>query len=151
ESGVMNESDLHALGKRHTQDMLGQLVTLEKGRFGIDLNHAELPESFGDLKLPEGLEVSEALLEAAKLRDESHRSGEPQKESGFEAAFIPRAPSWPELLASEADSEVTRLDADPFEFARPAPKRSERDSEDRTAHLCSLLTELRHYSFEAEV
>src|SRR5262249_33542281 len=151
ESGVMNESDLHALAKRHTQDMLGQLVTLEKGRFGIDLNHAELPEVFDDLKLAEGLDVSEALLEAAKLRDESHRPGEPQKESSFEASFIPRAPSWPELLAQEAEPESAREESDPFEFARPAAKRIERESEDRTAHLCSLLTELRHYSFEAEV
>ncbi|HMG33867.1 MAG TPA: DUF4388 domain-containing protein [Blastocatellia bacterium] len=150
ESGVMNETDLHALAKRHTQDTLGKLVTLEKGRFGIDLNQADLPNSFGDLKLGEGLEVSEALLEAAKLRDESHRSGEPPKEGGFDGSFIPHAPSWPELLSTDQDAEG-QPEPDPFDFTRPSPRPVERDSEDRTAHLCSLLTELRHYSFEAEV
>jgi hypothetical protein len=147
ESGVINEADLYTAAKRHTQRVLGGLVALEKGRFGIDLNQAELPNAFGEIKLGEGLEISEALLEAAKERDESHRTGF-AREGAFEAAFIPRSPSWPDILAQESEAANPEIS---LNFGQSLATEAERQSEDRTAHLCSLLTELRHYSFEAEV
>lgn len=148
ESGIINEADLFSVAKRHIQNSLGKLVALEKGRFGIELNQAELPADFGNVKLSEGLDVSEALLEAAKSRDELHQTGE-LAEPAFEGSFIPRGSSWTDILPTDRDSESAEARA--LDFGQPAPRLELRDSEDRTAHLCSLLTELRHYSFEAEV
>jgi hypothetical protein len=154
ESGVMSEPDLYLAAKRQTQSALGKLVALEKGRFGIDLNLADLPPGMEEIKLGEGLDVSEALLEAAKLRDESYRGVLLPAETGFEASFIPRAGSgsaWPEFPLDE-EPQAQRGNTAPLDFGQtPGGKHVEREAEDRTAHLCSLLTELRHYSFEAEV
>jgi hypothetical protein len=149
ESGVISDGDLFAAAKRYTQDVLGKLMSLEKGRFGIDLNQAELSNEFGETKLSEGLDVSEALLEAAKQRDESHKGGMPLIEAMFDASFIPQSSSWPELDSLEGGKE--RVDTAPLDFGRIPFREDNQRSEDRTAHLCSLLTELRHYSFEAEV
>jgi hypothetical protein len=126
-------------------------MALEKGRFGIDLNQADLPPRIEEIKLKEGLEVSKALLEAAKQRDESHRSGELISGPSFEASFIPQASAlWPPESVEEHEPE--RRSTAPLDFGQVIARQPvERDSDDRTAHLCSLLTELRHYSFEAEV
>jgi hypothetical protein len=152
---VIGESDLYQAAKRQTQSALGKLVALEKGRFGIDLNLADLPPEVEEIKLGEGLDVSEALLEAAKLRDESYRGGLMPADTGFEASFIPRsgsASAWPDFPL-DGEEEPQRGNTAPLDFGQtPAGKQTvERDADDRTAHLCSLLTELRHYSFEAEV
>jgi hypothetical protein len=149
ESGVISDIDLSAAARRYTQDVLGKLMALDKGRFGIDLNQADVGNDFGAIKLCEGLDVSEALLEAAKQRDESHR-GRPGAESIAEVSFIPRSPLWPELQPPESAERPT-VDTAPLDFGRAGVREEPQPSEDRTAHLCSLLTELRHYSFEAEV
>jgi hypothetical protein len=122
ESGAMSEEEFDRAACRHIREVVGALLGLEKGRFGIILNRFE-EDPLEDHFLGEGLEVGEVLLEAAKESDEARRNLE------REAAA---------RLASElGDTELSR---------GGAGHRS-----DRTALLCSLLVELRSYSFEAEV
>src|SRR5438128_4773248 len=59
--------------RRHTQQVIGRLVALEKGRFRIALGEATLPRPEEGVRLAEGLDVGEALLNAAHERDESYR------------------------------------------------------------------------------
>jgi hypothetical protein len=79
ESGVINRDDLEAAAKRHIQNAVAVLVGLEKGRFGIDLNQSNSVDSLREMKLTSGVEVGEALLEAAKDKDEFGRMAEYQE------------------------------------------------------------------------
>src|SRR5215510_13317050 len=72
ESGLLTQEEIATAARKHIQRVVAKLVALEKGRFGIELNQADLAASFDEVKLPDGLDVGEVLLEAAKEKDEWH-------------------------------------------------------------------------------
>jgi hypothetical protein len=75
ESGILADKDLKAEVSSHIRSVLGSLIALHKGRFNIVLNNAVIPESYKEVVLLNGLEVSEVLIEAARYSDELKRVG----------------------------------------------------------------------------
>jgi uncharacterized protein DUF4388 len=169
ESGLLTKEEIATAARKHIQQVVAKLVALEKGRFGIELNQAELSRSFEDMKLLDGLDVGEVLLEAAKEKDEWHNEQEfsPDEpghsaEAGGRGAFSfgsmppippfidPNHPMQPatDLTDDGSSREAGELLAgDVPEVVEPP----EADSSAKTALLCSMLAELRFHSFEAEV
>jgi len=138
ESGRMTYGELQDEAKRHVQRVIGKLVGLEKGRFGIAVNEATVSNLLDEVKLGEGLEVGEVLLGSAKENDEALRyEGEETPEllndlSGDAGGYESEV-----QLASDNSSHLT--------------ERGLNGDSHRSELLCSLLSELRFHSFEAEV
>src|ERR1051325_1018958 len=61
ESGILGDKELKADVSSHIRAVLGDLIGLHKGRFNIVLNHAVIPDSYKEVVLSSGLEVSEVL------------------------------------------------------------------------------------------
>ena len=169
ESGLMSDDDLKAVVKQHIQWVVGRLVALEKGRFGISLNEAGVGEALDDIAFSEGLDVSEALLGAAKESDEGGNQVEDMlgsiQNNGL-YSNIGVINSMAQNLLSTSDNDYmtsstiqrggngdvkvnNRQNDKPGDRYRVAEAKLIDSS--RTSLLCSLLTELRSYSFEAEV
>ena len=129
---VMSLDDLEHAAKRHFRLALASLLAKNRGKFWIDTNQntgALVPH---ELKLREGLNVSELLLEVAKESDETEEgisSREPQEES----------------IDIQLDvEEMQSLRAPTRELgAEPPPSVS--------GILYSLLMELKSLTFEAEI
>jgi hypothetical protein len=133
-------SGLLAVARRHTQRVIARLVRMEKGRFSIALGEALLPRSIDGLRLTEGLDVGEALLFAAHEQDESYRErdlkslAEDDRPGGF--SLNGGRETRPFIVQNETP------DLNVFKGT---------DDQNRSALLCSLLTEMKQHSFEAEV
>ena len=139
ESGLMMQDRLESVAKSHIQEVVGDLLRLEKGRFGIDLNQPKLVEALTEVRLRNGVEVGELLLGIAKDIDEDGRDTKPLGGETWE---------WQGLVENPAFAEA----------ARPENGNGSRSVEsaveahnDRVSLLCSLLAEMRSHSFEAEV
>ena len=155
ESGLIGRDELSTVARRHIKSSLSRLIGLDKGRFGIALNEARLRSELDDVKLSEGLDVGGVLLEAAKQRDELRHAEQPaagfpvggQRKAGafaesFDLDSRPRSDGFQlrEMWGPDGDGRETR--GEPGESA---------GNNGHSALLCSLLTELRSYSFESEV
>jgi hypothetical protein len=70
ESGLLTQGEMAALVKDYVFCSVARLVAVEKGRFGIALNGNDYEQARVEIRLREGIEVNEVLLEAAKKRDE---------------------------------------------------------------------------------
>jgi hypothetical protein len=150
ESGVMTSHELELAARRHIQNVVATLIGLEKGRFGIALNHAGAQDAMTDVRLEDGVDIGEVLLEAAKEKDEGARNG---ASTGLGLR---------ELLEGEY-SEAPGLDRQPVEELDPHTYHSTDTyyhtwstphllkHEDERGALFSFLAELRPLSFEAEV
>lgn len=158
ESGVMDYVELESAAKRHIQDVVGALVRLEKGRFGIALNQVGPIESLDETGITEGLEIGEVLLGAAKDLDEATREDLTAiSASAAEAAMS--ISDWRADFAVEPPQHKPHAPRPPVNGeARAAHDRADgaapsehSDRSDRAALLCSMLAELRSHSFEAEV
>jgi hypothetical protein len=174
ESGVINREELEAAAKRHIQNAVAVLVGLEKGRFGIDLNHSNSVDGLREMKLLSGVEVGEALLEAAKDKDEFARMGLQHQEpvgvqagykylTGFSSdsasdndrflAIFKKEREFSEV-AKQSSGEGSDVGASAFEEFRIAVGNEPRVN-GKMGHasslLFSMLAELRSHSFEAEV
>jgi Domain of unknown function (DUF4388) len=146
-SGILSRSGLTAAVRRHTQQVIAKLVRLEKGRFSIALGEATLPQSVDNVMLAEGLDVGEALLQAAQEQDESYeeweRAAEAQTDDsglfsqndGRETHPLAGHSGVQDLLANQPDQR----DDGSIHFS------------DRSSLLCSLLAEMKQHSFEAEI
>ena len=147
ESGVMTTREVELAAKRHIQHVVAALVCLERGRFGIALNQAGFQDAMTDVRLDEGLDIGEVLLEAATERDEGSRSGVEHPAMGLR-----------ELLESDErpsqgfEGEM-HGDRSAGVMASPSSPRtwSHGTSNDDDRSLYSFLAELRSHSFEAEV
>jgi hypothetical protein len=143
ESGVMKAEDLDDIARRHINETVGSLVGLEKGRFGIELNQLEPIDTLDEVGFPDGLDIGEVLLGAAKEIDEFSKDHLVATIKGAQTAH-PQEPAeaWP--LPSHnnghSDEAVERTEA----------KQARRQGQ-RAALLFSMLAELRSHSFEAEV
>jgi len=148
ESGILNRSGLTAAARRHTQQVIAKLIRIEKGRFSIALGEVTLPQSVDGIMLAEGLDVGEALLQAAHEQDESSKTLEPAPDSLTDDAGLFKLNGGRETRPLARRHEVRDLAGD------------ERDQGDegfrqnghaRSDLLCSLLAEMRQHSFEAEI
>ncbi|HEV8487724.1 MAG TPA: DUF4388 domain-containing protein [Blastocatellia bacterium] len=147
ESGVMTTREVELAAKRHIQHVVAALVCLERGRFGIALNQAGFQDAMTDVRLDEGLDIGEVLLEAATERDEGSRSGVEHLAMGLR-----------ELLESDErpsqgfEGEMHGDRSGGVMASPPSPRTwSHGTSNDDDRSLYSFLAELRSHSFEAEV
>ena len=152
ESGVLTTREVELAAKRHIQHVVAALVCLERGRFGIALNQAGFQDAMTDVRLDEGLDIGEVLLEAATERDEgSRRGGEQQAPMGLrellETDERPSHGGFDGLSEGEMPgSRITGM------MSPPTPRTwSHGTSNDDDRSLYSFLAELRSHSFEAEV
>lgn len=148
ESGILTPNRMAVAARLHTQRVIGKLVALEKGRFSIALGEAALPRTEGGLRLTEGLDVGEALLNAAHERDESHRNGASRLES------VGDDPAWLNLGGGRETGPLRASSGnhDTFDTKRAhAADFLKGGNQERSDLLCSLLAEMRQNSFEAEV
>jgi hypothetical protein len=144
ESGLMKAADLEEVARRHLSDTVGALVRLEKGRFGIELNQIEAIDTLEEIGFPDGLDIGEVLLGAAKDMDEYSKE---QPAAVAPPHFEP--PREPEGLGTESSLE-DQMSKYGEKIERLAVNRDVRRNE-RASLLCSMLAELRSHSFEAEV
>ncbi len=139
ESGMMTRGAFQAEARRHVQRVVGKLVGLEKGRFGIAVNQASVPNLLDEVKLNDGLEVGEVLLGSAQERDEELRN---ELGTGHD--------SKPDILSQcEKVAELGKDSGAHSDERHNSPGRS--GQLERSHLLCSLLAELRFHSYEAEV
>src|SRR5215471_297026 len=143
ESGLLAPEDLEDVARRHIHDVVGVLVRLEKGRFGIDLNQIDPIAPMEEVGISEGLDVGEVLLGAAKEIDEDTKEETIyQRElTVFAEAQVAEAGYSVETGMSRYDDKVERMTQE---------QALARESQ-RSHLLCSMLAELRSHSFEAEV
>jgi hypothetical protein len=151
ESGVLPEAELDAVARRHLTTVIGNLIAIKDGRFGIELNRVEMPEPLSEIRLEHGLDVGEILLTAASERDEaeqiiyadSHDSAQWADDFNFDLAFDEKTYATPPLnnvipfndqIAQEQIAQKERL--------QPT---------DRALLLLSMLTEMRSYTSETEI
>jgi hypothetical protein len=142
ESGLLTPEELEEIARRHIHDVVGILVSLEKGRFGIDLNQIDPIAPLEEVGISEGLDVGEVLLGAAKELDEDAK----------EESLVQRG------LSVLADTQVTddrSLESGMSRYDEKVERLTEQQAlarESQRSHLlCSMLAELRSHSFEAEV
>lgn len=142
ESGMMTRGALQAEARRHVRSVVGRLVGLEKGRFGIAVNQASVPNLLDEVKLTDGLEVGEVLLGSAKERDEALRDelGHEESSNDSNPGAFNRNKDRAEL-GTDNDSQSDEQAITPFRNGHL----------DGSQLLCSLLAELRFHSYEAEV
>ncbi len=151
ESGVMTAREVELAAKRHIQNVVAALVCLERGRFGIALNQAGFQDAMTDVRLDEGLDIGEVLLEAATERDEGSRRGLEHPEMGLRELLDSddRPPGGFEPF-SESETHGSRHAGVMASSSSPRTW-SHGTSNDDDRSLYSFLAELRSHSFEAEV
>ncbi|HYP28622.1 MAG TPA: DUF4388 domain-containing protein [Blastocatellia bacterium] len=144
ESGLVSHRDLREVARDFIQDVVGRLVRLEKGTFGISLSQAEKVNECTEIKLSEGLDIAEILLGSAKALDESKED------------FI----SSRKMEAFESDNRSdfrTSLEIDKHERVGNPDIRDSLEKEVQRGrvlsrvNLCSVLSELRAQTYEAEI
>jgi uncharacterized protein DUF4388 len=139
ESGLMALDRLECFTKQHIQEVVGHLLRLEKGRFGIDLNQPKLVEALSEVKLRNGVEVGEILLGIAKDIDEDSRDEGPTEAEEWQLETLEEAEILPEPARSQNGNGHHKRELQAL------------DQNDRISLLCSMLAEMRSHSFEAEV
>jgi hypothetical protein len=73
ESGIFNNDEVQRYARLYMLKVIGNLLHLEKGHFGIVLNEIGLPGLFDEVKLNDGVGIEEVLLRDAKEHDELSR------------------------------------------------------------------------------
>lgn len=149
ESGVLTAHDLEHIARRHFQDIIGELISLKEGRFGIDLNQTMLPEPLSEVKLGDGVDVGEILLAAASERDEEERVIQLDESE---------TPSWVDNLKLDSwqmDDEPAysrqQTASNVIPFNGQIANRVRLTPEERSLLLLSLLTEMRSHTEEIEI
>ncbi len=157
ESGVMNEADLDATARRHLTTVIGNLIAIKDGRFGIELNRVETPDALNEIRLEHGLDVGEILLTAASERDEAEKfiyaddsSKDWADDFNFDLAFNEKtyqpSPQHPHLQL------VNNILPFNDQIAQEQIAQKERlQPTDRALLLLSMLTEMRTFTSETEI
>jgi hypothetical protein len=143
ESGLLTPEDLEDVARRHIHDVVGILVRLERGRFGIDLNQIDPIAPMEEVGISEGLDVGEVLLGAAKEIDEDTK-----EETIYQPDLSAFANSRAAEVAYSVESGMSRYDE---KVERMTQEQALARESQRSHLLCSMLAELRSHSFEAEV
>lgn len=148
ESGLLREDVLEDAARRQIQDVVGALVRIERGKFGIELNQTEPDSQLNEIAVMDGLDIGEVLLGAAKEIDEiSKTSIHSVSEPAFALSNGNSSHSNGDILALL--EPLPTNGADSANHTQPAQK-DFRQSQ-RASLLFSMLAELRSHSFEAEV
>jgi hypothetical protein len=98
ESGLLNESDVQQAAMMQIGTLVAQLVEIDKGRFRLLLNETALVNPRDNVKLTDGLDIGEVLLQSATKNDEARHTGE----------LTGKMPA--------AAVEATRMMAGPFDY-----------------------------------
>jgi hypothetical protein len=168
ESGVMRKKDFDLLARHYIEDVVASLVGIGKGRFWIELNQIGLISSSSEVRLEEGLEVGEVLLEVARESDESCFAAGEAREALLRASdndsvdnLITTEDEIWRIESKKSETEEYKGDSifgDIQELGEDVRSRKittnggRRGKEIRRgSNLCSLLMELGSHSFEAEV
>ncbi len=173
ESGVLGRKDLYTLARQHLQDIIGYLLTVERGQFGFDLSVRMLLDPFNEVALPHGIEVGELLLASATARDESEvlfeanaSTAGTDEETQQQASRQAIADQWADTFdfgVTEADalaypaSSISGFASDPdnkpFSLSEAFAEEIQEQfpKEQKSSLVVSLLAEMRACSFEAEV
>lgn len=147
ESGILTPNGLAAAARRHTQRVIARLIRQEKGRFSIALGDMALTPSADGVRLAEGLEIGETLVQAAHEQDESYREqdrhSEPLSDEGGWLSMNGGRETRP--LGRRSDpSDLAVVDFTRDNLAGAA-------NHSRSELLCSMLAEMKQHSFEAEI
>jgi hypothetical protein len=134
ESGLLKGEDVLAIVRDYIFGSVAKLVSIEKGCFGIALNEVEYQQVEEEMRLKEGVEVNEVLLEAAKIRDE-------------EACYDLALPVIGTTISHDS------IKANPSDNVLSPVLMSDQKEENgvNISLLCSFLSELRVLSYESEV
>ena len=156
ESGILGDRELKADVRSHIRVVLGSLLGLHKGQFNIVLNHAVIPEPYKEAVLLSGLDVSEALIDAARHSDELRRinSGTDVSEGEVGAEGYSEGDS--EAVSAPSDNENGLLDSVIFSKGIVQGSGSGNGvgrvrNNDRLSRFCSLLSELNEKTSESEI
>jgi hypothetical protein len=157
ESGVVKKREFDAFARRYIESVVASLIGLGKGRFWIELNQIGPISTSSEIRLEEGLEVGEVLLEVARETDESSPSflipqiREPVSDNFSNEILLGEAEDEGEAISYFVDqnSQVAIKDR---EYPMSGWNGNRKDKlNGKVSALCSLLMELRSLSFEAEV
>jgi hypothetical protein len=171
ESGILGRKDLYTLARQHLQNIIGYLLTVERGQFGFDLSVRMLLDPFNEVALPQGIEVGELLLASATARDESevlieartYKASEDVEEQPSRQAI---ADQWADTFdfgvtdvqaiahpTSTISGFTAAPDNKPFSLSEAFAEEIQEQfpKEQKASLVVSLLAEMRACSFEAEV
>lgn len=76
ESGLLNESEMQQAVMMQIGMLVANLVEIGKGSFRLLLNETALVNARDNVKLTEGLDIGEVLLQSATKNDEARRTGD---------------------------------------------------------------------------
>jgi Domain of unknown function (DUF4388) len=95
ESGLLGSGELENTAVLHTTTLVARLVEIGKGSFRLLLNETAFADEWENVRLAEGLDIGEVLLQSATKRDEAQRRGEPAKiwSSAGEHSWVANSPA----------------------------------------------------------
>ncbi|MBI3654631.1 MAG: DUF4388 domain-containing protein [Acidobacteria bacterium] len=149
ESGLLDAEELNITARRHLTTVVGNLISIKDGRFGIELNRVETPDRLNEIRIEEGLEVGEILLTAVSERDEAEKiiyADDSAKhwadDFNFDLAFNEKTyQQHPHL----------QLVNNVIPFNDPLAQKERLQPTDRALLLLSMLTEMRTFTSETEI
>src|SRR5436853_3930721 len=77
ESGLLSIGELQEAASLHVSSLVARLVEIGKGSFRLLLNETTLTDERDNIRLADGLDIGEVLLQSATRRDEAQRRPEP--------------------------------------------------------------------------
>jgi hypothetical protein len=151
ESGFSSDAELDVTARRHLTTVIGNLIAIKDGRFGIELNRVETPDSLNEIRLEHGLDVGEILLTAASERDEAEKfiyaddsSKDWADDFNFDLAFNEKTYQTQQHPHLQLVNNVLPFNEQIIQKERLQPT-------DRALLLLSMLTEMRTFTSETEI
>jgi len=92
ESGLLSIGELQEAASLHVSSLVARLIEIGKGSFRLLLNETTLTDDRDNIRLADGLDIGEVLLQSATRRDEAQRRPEPlpsRRASAVEPARTP--------------------------------------------------------------
>jgi hypothetical protein len=150
ESGLLSKEELHTTARRYLTDVIGNLISIKEGRFGIELNRVEMPEPFSEIRLLDGVEVGEILLTAASEKDEAEKIIHAEEaDAGHWADDF----DFELLLSGKVQNPHAASNVIPFndQVTQDTAQKEKLPPTERAVLLLSLLSEMRELFTEIEI
>jgi hypothetical protein len=150
ESGLLTKEELHTIARRYLTDVIGNLISIKEGKFGIELNRVEMPEPFSEIRLPDGVEVGEVLLTAASEKDEAEKIVQTEE---ADTAHWADDFDFELLLSGKVQNPHAASNVIPFndQVTQETTHKEKLPPTERALLLLSLLSEMREQSSEIEI
>jgi hypothetical protein len=150
ESGLLTKEELHTIARRYLTDVIGNLISIKEGRFGIELNRVEMPEPFSEIRLLDGVEVGEVLLTAASEKDEAEKIIHAEE---ADAAHWADDFDFELLLSGKVQNPHAASNVIPFndQVTQDTTQKEKLPPTERAVLLLSLLSEMRELFTEIEI